>query len=289
MRVLITGAAGQLGRELVRKAPDGVDLLPLSRAMCDVSDADAVEKACVAFHPTLVINSAAYTAVDKAEADPDAAFAVNESGARNVAAACVSSGARMIQISTDYVFDGKSSRPYPVSAVPIPLNVYGRSKLGGERAVQDSGARWTIIRCGWLYSSDPGNFFTNVLNLLRGTAPVRMVDDQVGVPTAASDLAKVIWWCARADPANSLLHWAPAGSASRYQFAVAIRELACESGFLTQAQTLEPVGSEDYPTIARRPAYTVLDATRTWAAMNEAPQHWSASVAATFTELLTQR
>ena len=205
------------------------------------------------------------------------------SGARNVAEVCAAVGATIVQVSTDFVFDGTRSTPYPVDAAPSPINVYGASKLAGEQAVRSSGASYVILRCGWMYSAMPGNFLTKMLVHMQGRRSLRVVDDQVGVPTTAADVAQVIWWCAGATASvkSSVLHWASAGSASRYEFAVAIQELSLEAGLLDVTDAIVPIKTSEYPLPARRPRYSVLDASVTWRAMGRTPPHWRVPLANT--------
>jgi dTDP-4-dehydrorhamnose reductase len=283
MRAVITGAGGQLARELERSAPPDIALHSLERAMCDITNLSAIQTALENFRPDVVINTAAYTGVDQAESESERAFAVNEGGARNVAKACAAVSAAMIQISTDFVFDGTRTTPYPVDAVPSPINVYGASKLAGEEAVRASGATYVILRCGWLYSPMPGNFLTKILGHLENHRSLRVVDDEVGVPTTAAEVAQVVWWCvgASARLKNSVLHWASAGSASRYEFAVAIQELALKKGLRDMTEAILPIKTSEYPLPARRPQYSVLDASMTWKAMGVTPPHWRESLANT--------
>ena len=274
MRVVITGGGGQLARELARSAPHNIEVHSLERATCDITDVASIDAAFAEYEPDIVINAAAYTAVDRAESESELAFPVNETGAGNVARACADANARLIHVSTDYVFDGRRSTPYPVDAEPSPLGVYGRSKLAGERAVRNSTAAFTILRCGWLYSAAPGNFLTTMLGKMRQGDALRVVDDEVGVPTAAGDVASVIWWCAATWVAQPLLHWTPTGKASRYEFALAIQELGLELGLLTTPSSLVAVKSSEYPTAAERPRYSVLDASDTWRLMGAEPPDW---------------
>ncbi|MDQ6769252.1 MAG: dTDP-4-dehydrorhamnose reductase [Gemmatimonadota bacterium] len=280
MRAVITGAGGQLARELERSAPPNIEVHSLDRATCDITKLPAIQNAVAKLRPEFVINTAAFTAVDKAESERERAFAVNEGGARNVAEVCAAVGATMVQVSTDFVFDGTHSTPYPVDAAPSPINAYGASKLAGEEAVRASGASYVILRCGWIYSAMPGNFLTKILGHLQSHRSLRVVDDQVGVPTTAAEVAQVIWWCAgpTAPLTNSVLHWASKGSASRYEFAVAIQELAREEGILDITDAIIPVKTSEFPLPARRPQYSVLDASATWTAMGRTPAHWRVSL-----------
>lgn len=285
-RVVITGGDGQLARQLARSVPPNIDAHFLDRATCDITDRSTIRNAFDTLKPDLVINAAAFTAVDLAEVERKRAFAVNEGGARNVAEACAVVGATVVQVSTDFVFDGTRSTPYPVDSIPCPLSAYGASKLAGEEAVRFSGAPYVILRCGWLYSAMPGNFLTRILGHMQTNRVLRVVDDQIGVPTAAADVASVLWWCCRPESVkNSLLHWASAGSASRYEFAVAIQELALEAGLLPLASPIVPIKTSEMPLPARRPRYSVLDASTTWSAMGWNPPDWRISLASTISEL----
>jgi dTDP-4-dehydrorhamnose reductase len=287
MRAVITGAGGQLARELERSAPRHIEVHPLKRATCDITELSAIQRILGRLKPDVVINTAAFTAVDQAETERDRAFAVNEYGAKNVAEVCAAVGATIVHISTDFVFDGTRSTPYPVDAAPSPINVYGASKLAGEEAVRASSASYIILRCGWMYSPMPGNFLSKMLGHMQSHRLLRVVDDQVGVPTTAAEVAQVVWWCAGASASvqNSVVHWASAGSASRYEFAVAIQELALEEGLLHIKDAIVPVKTSEYCLPARRPQYSVLDASVTWTAMGLTPPHWRVPLANTIARM----
>jgi dTDP-4-dehydrorhamnose reductase len=275
-RVLLTGASGQVGVACARAVPPGVELLALGHGELDIADAAAVA-ACVArFAPDLIINAAAFTAVDKAESQAEAARRGNALGPECLAAALAQRpGARMIHLSTDFVFDGRASSPYPVDAAPAPLGEYGASKLAGERAVANRlGARAVVLRTAWVYSATGGNFLRTMLRLMA-MGPVRVVADQVGTPTSAASLAEVIWRFA-AGKAGGIFHWTDAGVASWYDFAVAIAEEALAAGLLPGPVGVTPIATADYPTPARRPSYSVLDKSATLSALGITPVHWRA-------------
>ena len=240
----------------------------------------AVTTAVNEFRPEAIINAAAYTDVDRAESNPQEAFAANRDGAKNIATASSAVGARLIHISTDYVFDGKRSTPYPPSASPNPINQYGASKLAGELEVLRAGTNVTIVRTSWVYAETGRNFLTRILGLLSAENAIRVVTDQSGTPTAASDLAQMLWVCARDQPRPGILHWTNAGVASWYDFAVAIRELAEEHGLVDIRNTIVPISSAEYPAKARRPAYSVLDASIAWKSFGT-PRHWREALAET--------
>ena len=279
MKVLLTGAGGQLGTELQLKMPAAVRMTALDRRALDVSDASAVAAAVESFKPDVAINAAGYTAVNRAESEPDRASAVNAAGAGNVAAAAAKVGARIIHVSTDYVFDGKASIPYAEAAAPNPVNEYGRSKLEGERRVAAaSGSAALIIRTSWVYSCHGRNFFTNMLQLLHGGSPVRMVADQVGTPTWAGSLAAAIWSFAALPGASGIYHWTDAGVASWYDFCVAIGEECRQARLLEEAAAIVPIATSEFPSPARRPPYSVLDKQRAWTALGKPAPHWRASL-----------
>jgi dTDP-4-dehydrorhamnose reductase len=286
MRVLITGARGQLASELVSRAPIAATVKGLSRGECDITDLPALERVVGGFRPDAIINTAAYTAVDRAEEAREEAFAVNAAGARNVAVAAAAFGARLIHISTDYVFDGLQSTPYRVDAVPSPLSVYGASKLEGEYAVLRAASDATIVRCGWLYSSSGRNFLTTILARISQPQLLRVVDDQVGVPTSAREFAGFLWWLTENPGDQRVMHWANAGQASWYDFAVAIAEIVRDREMVDPIAVIEPIKTGEHPARATRPPYSVLDATRSWKAIGKNASHWREALAFTMASSL---
>jgi dTDP-4-dehydrorhamnose reductase len=283
-RILITGSGGQLGRALVASAPWAVRILAPTREECDISDPVRVSDVFQSFRPTAVINAAAYTAVDRAETDRDRAFAVNSVGPANLARAAESHGARLVHISTDYVFDGDRSQPYPTDAPPCPINVYGSSKAAGEASIIESGADALIVRTAWLYSSGGKNFLTTILGRLQAGGTLRVIADQVGTPTSVRQLAKVLWWCVSSAGITGIRHWTNAGVASWYDFAVSIHDLALTSGLVQQPIRIVPIPAHEYPTPARRPAYSVLDSTSLWSEHGVA-DHWRTALSETMEEI----
>jgi dTDP-4-dehydrorhamnose reductase len=236
----------------------------------------------------VVLNAAAYTAVDRAEEDSERAFAVNVLGAEHVARAAAQLGARVIHVSTDFVFDGLSSRPYRPDDAPHPCSAYGRSKLAGEAAVLSAAReRAVVVRTAWLYSAHGGNFVKTILRLLAERDAVRVVADQIGTPTWASTLALVLWQLAARPDLRGVFHWTDAGVASWYDFAVAIREEALAAGVLAAAAPVVPIRTEDYPTPAQRPPFSVLDKTAIWDALGLEPRHWRCELRAMLAELAT--
>ena len=283
--VLVSGAGGQLGWELLRTVPGDVQVIGLSRAELDITDANAVND-CLARHkPAVWVNAAAYTAVDKAESEVDAAMAANAVAPGVIAAACAHHGARLIHVSTDFVFDGSASQPYSPDDATGPLGVYGQSKLEGERAVIAALPESTIFRTGWVYSAHGGNFVKTMLRLMAERDALSVVDDQVGTPTWANGLAHAVWAAAKAPHATGIFHWSDAGVCSWYDFAVAIEEEARALALLGSPTTVAPISAADYPTPASRPAYSVLDKHRVRSLLQLPAQHWRSQLRAMLNEL----
>jgi dTDP-4-dehydrorhamnose reductase len=277
VRALIFGAKGQVGRALAETAPAGVHFVALGRAECDIRRRAEVERAIALAKPDLVFNAAAFTAVDQAEADAAAATALNAVAPGIIAAAARAAGARTIHISTDYVFDGQTERPYRPDDPPNPLSVYGRTKIQGEKAVREADPRGLTVRTMWLYSRWGTNFVTTMLRLMREREQLQVVSDQFGAPTSARSLAMALWALAGAG-ATGLLHYRDAGTASWYEFAAAIQEQACALGILERSIPLAPVAGADYRTVAPRPRYSVLDASDAWRIIGGSPPHWRDNV-----------
>ena len=273
-KVLIVGAGGQLGQELQRTAPADLPWVAVGRAELDIADPAAVSKAIDEHAPTQVINAAAYTAVDKAESEPEAAAAGNVEGPRILAEACAAAGARLIHVSTDFVFDGESSVPYAPEMPTGPLGVYGQTKLDGELAVRAALPTALIVRTGWVYSAFGGNFVKTMLRLMDSNDTLTIVSDQVGTPTWANGLAAALWSAVQRPALTGTYHWSDAGVCSWYDFAVAIFEEATSLGLLTQPVTIKPIPARQYPTPAQRPSYSVLDKEKTWEDLQLDGVHW---------------
>lgn len=283
MKVLVTGSSGQLGEALVRLAPPGHDIVAPVRAELDLADANAVHDAVIAHRPTLILNAAAYTAVDRAESDAATAHAINVTAVEAMARAAGTVGARLLHVSTDFVFGQGANRPIAPDAPTGPLGVYGSTKLAGEAAaaaVPDH----LIVRTAWVYAAHGANFVKTMLRLMRERDEVRVVADQVGAPTWAPGLAKALWTLAH-DPHRGVLHYSDAGAATWYDFAVAIQEEALAIGLLDRAVPILPIMTSDYPTPAARPPYSLLDARSTWAYLRERPVHWRVNLRRMLQEL----
>ena len=282
--ILLTGAEGQLGRALRDAAgAAGLDLTALDRGGLDITHPGGVRKALVEYRPGLVINAAAYTAVDLAEDEPERAFAVNRDGAEHLAGACAAAGIPLIHVSTDYVFDGRARRPYRETDPVAPLNVYGRSKAEGEARIRALLSEHVILRTSWLYAVHGRNFLTTMVRLGRERESLSVVDDQVGCPTLADDLARAILRIAAALPGHpapwGTYHLAGGGETTWYGFAQAIFELAPPKLGLTVREVL-PIRTADYPTPARRPAYSVLDCSRAAESFGIHPPPWRVALEA---------
>ncbi|MEA3041360.1 MAG: dTDP-4-dehydrorhamnose reductase [Sphingomonadales bacterium] len=284
MRALILGAGGQVGRALAATAPEGCDLVALARADCDIGEEAAVRAAIADARPQLVLNAAAYTAVDRAEAEPEAARHLNGEAPGFIAAAARAAGARVVHLSSDFVFGGAAERPRRPDDPTQPDGVYARTKLDGERAALAADPEALVVRAAWVYAPVGQNFVNTMLRLIGEKDEVRVVADQIGTPTWAPRLASALWRLA-ALGARGIHHYTDAGVASWYDFAVAIGEEALAAGLIERAARIVPVATEDYPTPARRPAYSVLDKKATWALLGEPAPHWRANLRANLREL----
>jgi dTDP-4-dehydrorhamnose reductase len=263
IRVLVTGGGGQLATELERAAwPAGIQGVVRPRAGLDITDPDAVAAALADDGIQAVINAAAYTAVDRAETEPERAFAVNATGPANLAAACARRGLPLIHVSTDYVFDGAKAGWYCEDDPIAPLGVYGRSKAEGERLIREALPRHVIVRTAWLYAAHGQNFVRTMLRLAAERPELRVVQDQLGCPTAAAELARILVAITQAvlQPGAACwgtYHGCGGGETSWYGFAQEIFRLRRER--VGSAPHLVPITTADYPTPARRPANSRLD------------------------------
>lgn len=306
MRVLLTGAAGQLGQALMASRPqqleeEFLELIACSRSggaglwALDLADADACRRIVLEHRPDWVINAGAYTAVDRAEAEPELAWAVNAGAPRALADALSETGGQLLQLSTDFVFDGAQGHPYAPQQPRRPLGVYGASKAGGEEAVEEllgPGGRGTILRTSWVYGPVGHNFCRTMLRLHRERAArgesLAVVADQVGCPTSTAGLASACWRVIGRGTGPAwppILHWSDAGAASWYDFAVAIGELGVDAGLIDRPAAVQPIPTAAYPTPARRPSYSLLDCHASRAALGLEPQHWRAALARVLAEL----
>jgi dTDP-4-dehydrorhamnose reductase len=285
MKALVIGANGQLGTTLTQTAPPGIDSRAVDLPELDITRKDAVARVIADVQPDLIINASAYTAVDRAETEAEAALAVNAVGPRNLARAAKTGGVRLIHISTDFVFDGTAATPYPPEAACHPLSVYGQTKHQGEVNIASVMEDWVILRTSWLYSRFGSNFVLSMLRLMRQRDRLGIVADQVGTPTWAGTLAGAVWAVAVKRHLKGLYHWSDAGVASWYDFSVAIQEEGRARGLLDGAIPIDPIRTPDYPLPAKRPAYSVLDCSRSWRDFEIAPVHWRAALRRMLDEL----
>lgn len=257
MKILLLGHTGQVGWELQRcLAPLGQILAP-ERALLDLSRPDTVAAAVRAIGPDLIVNAAAYNAVDRAESEERACYAVNAESVAVLAQEAARLGALLVHYSTDYVFDGAKRAPYVESDPAAPINVYGRSKLEGERQIAHSGCRHLILRTSWVYAMRGSNFVLTMLRLARERPELRVVNDQVGLPTWARDIAEATLSALKGpEPLEGLYHVTAAGSTTRFDFAKRVLQL---TGLATP---VIPVSTAEYPAAAARPPYSVLDSGR---------------------------
>ena len=275
MKVLLTGAGGQLGREIQIACPEGVQLLAITRAELDISQQDTVLDFVEEHRPDVIINAAAYTAVDGAESKPDLAVDINAEGPGFLARAAERLDARLLHVSTDFVFDGESAQPYRPNDETRPLGAYGHSKLAGECRVREIlPTRSVVLRTAWVYSRFGGNFVKTMLKLMAERDQLRVVDDQIGAPTWARGLAQVLWSLTEHPEAHGIYHWTDGGRCSWYDFASAIQAQALELGLLQNSISIEPIPSSEYPTPATRPAFSVLDLSKTEALLQRESVPW---------------
>lgn len=284
MKVLLTGAAGQVGQALQRSRPTGIDLIACDRQQLDLRDESAIRTVIQQTRPDWVINAGAYTAVDRAESEPELAEIINAKTVRILAESLAEIGGHLLHISTDFVFAGDRNRPYPTDAERQPLSVYGVTKAAAEDAIaQLLPTRSLIVRTAWIYGLGGRNFVTTMLRLMAERDRLQVVWDQVGTPTWTDSLAAALWQ-AIAQNLTGIHHCTDVGVASWYDFAVAIQDLALELGLLQKAIPIAAIPSSDYPTPATRPAYSVLDCADFNRAIGRDPLHWRHALA----QMLTQ-
>jgi dTDP-4-dehydrorhamnose reductase len=291
VKVLVFGAGGQIGREVCRASwPSHYALVPLDRSMIDITKSAVVSAVLRKEKPDLAINLAAYTAVDRAESEPEAAWAVNCAGAAHIAAACGDTGTPLIHLSTDYVFDGCKTEPYREEDPVGPLSVYGCSKEAGERAVRTALKSYFILRTAWVYGAHGANFVKTMLRLAAERPLLRVVADQHGCPTSATEIATVLIVIAgqleRGYARWGTYHFAGAGAVSWYGFAEEIIDLAAPR--LAVRPQLVAISTEQYPTPARRPMNSVLDCSKIKNVYGISPPPWQAALSHVVEQLVNR-
>ncbi|GGC99351.1 dTDP-4-dehydrorhamnose reductase [Halopseudomonas salina] len=264
MRVLLTGASGQVGHEIERLTPTGFELLARTSSQLGITDASAVQTAVSEYKPAIIMNAAAYTAVDQAESESERAWSVNQIGPANLGKAAQSVGAVVFHLSTDYVFAGDLNHAYRETDSTGPTGVYGASKLAGEQALLAQLQRSLILRTSWVFGVHGKNFVKTMLKLSNEREELRVVADQRGCPTSAASIANCLWELAvRYQKAGDLqwgtYHFAGSPACTWHDFAQEILNRALQSGLLDKLPALRPITTQDYPTPAQRPAFSVLD------------------------------
>jgi dTDP-4-dehydrorhamnose reductase len=288
MKLLVLGSHGQIGHELCRLAwPQNYQVAAFDRAEVDITQQQAVIAAVARERPHVIINAAAYTAVDRAETDAESAWAGNCSGPRHLAAACNAAGIPLIHLSTDYVFDGSKSGPYRDDDPVNPLGVYGGSKEAGDRAIREALSEHVILRTAWVYSAHGHNFVRTMLRLASDRPVLRVVADQIGSPTSAADIAQaigvIVQRIAAGDTHWGTYHYAGDGAVTWHGFAEAIFDLAAP--WRGPPPKVEAITTAEYPTPARRPANSVLDCSHIGEVFGIKPRPWREALAVVIREL----
>ena len=299
-KILLMGADGQVGQELRKTLPLLGGVTALGRQQLDLTDLDAIAQKIQSAAPTLIVNAAAYTAVDKAESEPELAHRINAEAPGAMAAAAAKCGASLVHISTDYVFEGSAGSPRCETDATGPLSVYGTTKLAGEAAIRAALDQHIILRTAWVYGTQgKGNFLKTMLRLGKDRDELNVVADQVGSPTWAKDIAEAIGQLAGQliTPSDALsgaqitevpgtYHFTNSGVASWYDFAIAIFEEASALGVPLQIQRVNPITTADYPTPAKRPAASILNCQKISRTLGHTPPHWRASLRAMLQEFV---
>jgi dTDP-4-dehydrorhamnose reductase len=298
--ILLIGSGGQVGQELQKTLPAIGTITCISRQELDLTQLEQLRDLIQESKPDLVVNAAAYTAVDKAESEPELANLINGDAPTVMAEASQAIGAALIHISTDYVFDGNQNMPYTETDIPNPIGAYGRSKLLGEQGIQQVHAsspdfRYAILRTAWVYGAlGKGNFVKTMLRLGAERDEVKVVTDQVGTPTWAGDIATTLttlsthFLSGASDSPSGIYHFTNSGITSWYDFAVAIFEEAAAIGFPIQLQRVVPITTPEYPTPTQRPAYSALAWQKLAALLPSYPPHWRQGLRQMLTELYKQ-
>ncbi len=284
MKILLTGKTGQLAQAILRTKPEKIEIIPLSREELDLIDEKACFEYVIEHKPDWVINTAAYTYVDKAEKEPDKAIFINANAPKAFSKALNKTGGKLLQISTDYVFNGCQSYPYLANQETSPNSVYGLSKALGEKYVLNylEKDKMIIFRTSWLYGTEGNNFLLTMLRLHQEKDEIKVVSDQISCPTSTDSLALAIWQSIKLSQENRLhnniLHWSDAGSASWYDFSFLIGDLAEELGLINKAAKVTPIPTKLFPMDASRPNYSLLDCSETRLALNIPYYHWTKSL-----------
>ena len=293
MKVILFGSTGQLGKDIIKTAPKYIELISPSRQELDLINPEECYKFTTFHNPDWVINSAAFTNVDKAEIEKDKAMKINALSPKFIAKGVEDTGGKLLHISTDYVFDGKQNFPYKTNQTIRPINFYGRSKAEGEQNIKkiiQKNNDLCIIRTSWLMSSNGNNFATKILKLLSKRELIKVVYDQIGSPTTTLTLAKAIWDTIKTNISFSrenkifprVNHFCNDGVASWYDIATEIQEIGLNSGLLNSKSKIIPIATKDFPTPASRPKYSVLDSIETKKLIKSESIHWRNAIQKAF-------
>jgi len=282
MKALIIGKNGQVAWELIQTCPSHINAMAIGSAEININDIKVLEDFISDYRPNVVINAAAYTSVDEAESNAELAFYINSQAVNNIAYVCDKFDIRLLHISTDFVFNGKSNKPYTVDAETNPINVYGHSKLAGEQAITKyQNGNSAIIRTSWVYSSHGANFVKSMLKLMAEKESLSVVSDQIGCPTYARDLAEFLWLLANNDDLKPIYHWHDLGVASWYDFAKEIQNIAFDNGLLNKIIPISPISSVSYPTPAVRPRFSLLNVSSSQSILQG--RYWKDALKSSFT------
>lgn len=292
-KILLTGKNGQLGQELEPLLTQIGQVIGVGKEELDLSDFEKIKECIQTHQPDMIVNAAAYTAVDKAESEPELAHRINGDAPKILAECAEKIGARLFHISTDYVFDGEKNKPYQEIDRPNPIGVYGQSKLAGEEGIKNSCNNYVILRTAWVYGVyGKGNFVKTMLRLGKEREELKVVSDQVGTPTWTSDIAKAIMGLIAklpSSPVQEIYHFTSSGVASWYDFSIAIFEEAKVLNFPLKVHRVFPIPTEEYPTAAKRPAYSVLSGEKIGKILGTRPPQWRVSLREMLTQLSTQK
>ena len=289
-RILITGADGQVGSELRQCLGAKAEIISLTRENCDLVETDKLDNIVRSFQPTAIVNAAAYTAVDRAESEPDLAGIINGTVPKVLATVARDLDIPFVNISTDYVFNGQSFTPYLETDLTAPVSVYGRTKLAGEQALVEVGGKYLNLRTAWVYGCyGKGNFVKTMLRLGETRTEIKVVADQIGTPTSAKTIAitigELLPKLADHQIESGTYHLTNSGVASWYDLAVAVFDEARILGFPLVVESVIPITTQDYPTPAARPAYSVLSNRKLSGVLNHPLPHWRHDLSAMLQEL----
>jgi dTDP-4-dehydrorhamnose reductase len=287
-RILITGIQGQLGQELQETLTSLGEVIGVGRETLDLSQPDSIRQVISQIQPNFIVNAAAYTAVDKAESEVELAHAINAIAPEILAREAQKLGATLLHVSTDYVFDGQKNTPYLEEDSTNPLSIYGKSKLAGEENIERACQSYIILRTAWVYGTyGKSNFVKTMLRLGQEREEIRVVSDQVGSPTWARDIAGAITELL-VNPTTGIYHFTNSGVASWYDFAIAIFEEAKQLGFPLKVRQVIPITTAEYPTPAKRPAYSVLSGKKISTVLGTYPSYWRDSLRQMLKQLYSQ-